>query len=65
MGSADPRGKMDKKIKKRKHVKKQFSEWWVGRAALCRPHIYSDILQNAPFRSQIFFASGARGHWPP
>jgi len=32
--------------------------------ALCRPHIYSDILQNALFRSQIFeifFASGGKG----
>ena len=28
------------------------------------PHIYSDILQNAPFRSQIFtifFATGGKG----
>jgi len=36
--------------------------------ALYWSHIYSDILQNAPFRSQIFtifFASGARGHLPP
>jgi len=39
-----------------------------GRTALCWSHIYSDILQNAPFRSQIFtifFASGARGIYPP
>ena len=52
--------------------KEQFSEWggvgWrqVYRTALCWPHIYSDIglLQNAPFRSQIFkifFASGGKG----
>jgi len=30
--------------------------------------IYSDILQNAPFRSlifTIFFASSGKGHWPP
>jgi len=32
------------------------------------PHIYSDILQNAPFRSQIFrifFASGGKGALTP
>ena len=31
-------------------------------------HIYSDILQNAPFRSQIFkifFASGGKGALTP
>ena len=31
-------------------------------------HIYSDILQNAPFRSQIFkiyFASGGKGALAP
>jgi len=36
--------------------------------ALCRPHIYSDIPQNAPFRSQIFkifFASGGKGALTP
>jgi len=36
------------------------------RAGMCRKRrIYSDILQNAPFRSQIFkifFASGGKGH---
>ena len=38
------------KIKKRKHAKEQFSEWWVRWTALCWPRIYLDILQNAPFR---------------
>ena len=40
----------------------------VWRTALCRPHIFSDILQNAPFRSQffkIFFASGGKGGIDP
>ena len=35
-----------------------------GRTALGWPRIYSDILQNAPFRTQIFeifFASGGKG----
>jgi len=39
-----------------------------GRTALCWPHIYSDILQNAPFRSQvfqIFFASNGKGALTP
>jgi len=27
--------------------------------------IYSDVLQNAPFRSQIFFASGGKGALTP
>ena len=33
-----------------------------------RPHIYLDIFQNAPFRSQIFkifFASGGKGALTP
>jgi len=40
----------------------------VKRTALCWPHIiYLDrpILQNAPFRSQIFFASGGKGALTP
>jgi len=50
------------KIKKRKHAKKSsfLNEGWGSRTALCWPH-YSDILQNASFRTQIFktfFASG-------
>jgi len=40
--------------------------FWMGvaRTALGWPRIYSDILQNAPFRTQIFeifFASGGKG----
>jgi len=54
---------MDEKLKSENMQEEQFSE--VGRTALCWPHIYSDILQNAPYRSQIFkifFASGGKGH---
>jgi len=54
--------KMYKKIKKRKHAKKSsFLNILRSIRAGRWPHIYSDILQNAPFRSQIFkifFASG-------
>jgi len=35
---------------------------------ICWPHIYSDILQSAPFRSkifEIFFASGGKGALTP
>ena len=47
------------KIKKRKHAKKESNQGrQLQRTGLCWPHIYSDILQNAPFRSQILFASG-------
>ena len=66
------------KIKKRKHAK--MSSFLclcyilrAIRAGRCRErryadHIYSDILQNAPFRSQIFeifFASGGKGALTP
>ena len=40
----------------------------MERTALCWPHIYSDILQNAPLRRQIFkivFASGGKGALTP
>ena len=70
--------KMDEKLKSENIEKKQFSmfmlyfESYQGRqlqrTALCWPHIYSDILQNAPFRSQIFkifFASGGKGALTP
>ena len=75
MGSDDPL-ENGWKTKKRKHAKKSsflclcyiFESNQAGRrTALCWPHIYLDILQNALFRSQIFtsfFASGrqaARG----
>jgi len=66
-GQLTPIGKMDEKLKSRNMQKEQFSEWgW--RTALCWPHIYSDILQNAPFRSQIFnifVASGGKGASTP
>jgi len=36
MGSADPPGKMDEKnLKSENMQKEQFSEWEVGRTALC------------------------------
>ena len=71
-----PAGKMDEKLKSENICKKAvfyvYVIFWeqsgqAGVEALCWPPIYSDILQNAPFRSQIFFASSqvARGHWPP
>jgi len=59
---------MNEKLKSENMQKEQFSEWVWGRTALCRPHIYSDILQNAPFCSQIFkifFASGGKGALTP
>jgi len=67
---------MDEKLKSETSKKELFSMFvlyfesnqgrQVQRTALCRPKtcIYSDILQNAPFRSQIFkifFASGGKG----
>ena len=67
-GVSWPPGKMDEKFKKRKHAKRAVFWMGVGRTALCWPHIYSDIVHNAPFRSQIFKISSpqaARGHWPP
>ena len=63
---------MDEKLKKTKACKKEhdYVIFWeqsgqasVENGAICWPHIYSDILQNAPFRSQIFkffFASGGK-----
>jgi len=64
------------KIKKRKHAVfyvyvifwKQSGQAGVENGAICWPHICSDILQNAPFRSQIFkifFASGSKGALTP
>jgi len=76
-----PPGKVDEKLKIENMQKKSSflclryiliaeQSGQAGVTALCWPHIYSDILQNAPFRSQIFtifFASGGKGggHWPP
>jgi len=67
------------KIKKRKHAKKSSFLCLCYiliaiRAVRCRERryadniFYSDILQNAPFRSQIFiifFASGSKGALTP
>ena len=77
MGSADPPGKIDEKIKKRKHAKRAVFYVYVifreqsGQASVengAMLTIYSDILQNAPFRSQIFknfLASGGKGALTP
>ena len=66
------------KIKKWKHAKRAvfyvYVKFWEqsGQAGVengaMLPHIYSDILPNAPICSQIFtifFASGGNRHWPP
>jgi len=52
---------MDEKFKSENIQKEEFSVFVLyfesnqGRLqVICRPHIYSDILQNAPFRGQIF-----------
>jgi len=61
---------MDEKLKKRKHAKKQFSDWGGGEVIRVMTgwlFRYS-LLQNAPFRSQIFtifFASGGKGVLTP
>jgi len=65
MGSADPPGKMDEKLKAKTCKKEQFlCLCYILRAirtGRCRERryadhiiIYSDILQNAPLCSQIF-----------
>ena len=64
MGSADPPGKMDEKLKSETYKKEQFSMSRLYfesiKADRCRERryadhiIYSDILQNAPLRSQNF-----------
>ena len=80
MGSASPPGKMDEKLKS-ENMQKNSSFLCLCyiltaiRAGRCRErryadhaHIYSDILQNALFRSQIFkifFASGGKGALTP
>ena len=66
------------KIKKWKHAKREvfyvYVKFWEqsGQAGVengtMLPHIYSDILPNAPICSEIFtifFASGGNRHWPP
>ena len=73
-GVSWPPGKIDEKMKSENMQKRAVSMfmllfWEQSRqagveTALCWPNIYSHILQNAPFRSQIFkifFASGGKG----
>ena len=66
MGPADPPGKMDEKLKSENMQKEHFSECrWGGENGAM---LTTDILQNAPFRSQIFkifFASGGKGALTP
>jgi len=65
MGPADPPGKMDEKLKRENMQKEQFSGWGGGENGAM---LTTDILQNAPFRSQIFkifFASGGKGALTP
>jgi len=76
MGSADPPGKMDEKLKSENMPKRAVFYVYVIiilraiRPGRCRERRYADhiffsyILQNAPFRRQIFnifFASGGKG----
>jgi len=67
---------MDEKLKSENTQKKQFAVFCyilrAIRAGRCRERRYadhiSDILQNTPFRSQIFkifFASGDKGALTP
>jgi len=79
MGSADAPGKMDKKIKKRKHAKKSsfLCVWYILRAiraGRCRERRYADhIFIQIYFRMHYFVVKfskcsspqAARGHWPP
>ena len=51
MGPADPPGKMDEKLKSENMQKEHFSGWGGGENGAM---LTTDILQNAPFRSQIF-----------
>jgi len=67
-GVSWPPWKNVRKIKKRKHAKRTvFYVYGIFvRTALCWPNIiYWDILQNAPFRSQIFFVSGGKDALTP
>jgi len=66
---------MDEKLTSENMQKKSsfLCLWYILRAVMagrCRErryadHIYSDILQNVPFRSQNFFASGGKGALTP
>jgi len=79
MGSADNPRKMDEKLQS-ENMQKNSSFLFLCyilraiRAGRCRERryadhiLYSDILQNAPFRSQIFkifFVSGGKGALTP
>ena len=77
-GVSWPPGKMDEKLKSENMQKravfyvyvifwKQSGQAGVENGAMW-PHIYSDILQNAQYRTQIFkifFASGGKGALTP
>ena len=73
MGSADPPGKTDEKLKSENMQKNSsfLCLCYILRAIMagsCRERRYAAILQNAPFRSQIFrifFASGGKGALTP
>ena len=50
------------------YISQQSGQAGVENGAMLTTFIYSDILQNAPFRSQIFlifFASGGKGALTP
>ena len=64
------------KIKKREHAKRavfyvyvifweQSGQAGVENGAMLTTYLFRYILQNAPFRSQIFFASGGKGALTP
>jgi len=66
---------MDEKLKSENMQKQQFSVFMlyfesnqgrqVWRTALWRPHIYSDIFQNAPFQSNFLHLRRQRDIDPP
>jgi len=67
-GQLTPLGKMDEKLKNENVQKEQFSTFMLYFESNQGRQVYSSILQNAPFRSQIFiifFASGGRGALTP
>ena len=68
IGFADPSGKMDEKLKSENmQQREQSGQVGVENGAMLTTYLFS-ILQNAPFRSQIFeilFASGGKGALNP
>jgi len=59
---------MDEKLKSEKMQKRAvFYVFVIFREQSGQAHIYSDMLQNAPFRSQIFkkIGSGGKGALTP